>query len=67
MGGETMDDLTKKGAADLSKINTQEAWQVDYWTKELGVSKGELERLVKKVGNSAVAVRKELGLLGTPH
>jgi Protein of unknown function (DUF3606) len=30
-----MDDLTKKGAAHLSKINTQEAWQVDYWTKEL--------------------------------
>ena len=56
----TMDDLQKKGPAD-SKVNTREAWEVDYWTKELGVSKGELQRVVKKVGDSAAAIRKELG------
>jgi hypothetical protein len=56
-----MDDLKKKGAADRSQINLHEAWEVDYWTKELGVSKGELAKLIKKVGNSAAAVRKELG------
>jgi hypothetical protein len=62
-----MDDVKKKGAADRSKISTREAWEVDYWTKQLGVSKDELQRVVKKVGNSAAAVRKELGLLGTAH
>jgi hypothetical protein len=56
-----MDDLKKKGAADRSKINMHEPWEVDYWTQELGVSKGELAKVVKKVGNSAAAVRKELG------
>jgi len=56
-----MDDLKKKGAADLSKINMHEAWEVDHWTKEFGVSKDELQRVVNKVGNSAAAVRKELG------
>jgi len=56
-----MDDLKKKGAADRGQINLHEAWEVDYWTKELGVSKGELAKLIKKVGNSAAAVRKELG------
>jgi hypothetical protein len=56
-----MDDLRKKAPADRSKINFHEVWEVEYWTKELGVSKDELARLVKKVGNSAAAVRKELG------
>jgi 3-oxoacyl-[acyl-carrier-protein] synthase III len=32
-----------------------------YWTKHLGVSKEELQRVVDKVGNSAAAVKKELG------
>jgi hypothetical protein len=62
-----MDDLKKKGAADPSMINLHEAWEIDYWTNELGVSKSELERLIKKVGNSAASVRKELGFLGAPH
>jgi hypothetical protein len=62
-----MDDPNKKGAADRSRINLQGVWEVDYWTMELGVSKDELQRLVKKVGNSAAAIRRELGLLGTPH
>ncbi len=39
-----MDDLKKKGAADRSKINMHEAWEVDHWTKEFGVSKDELQR-----------------------
>jgi hypothetical protein len=56
-----MDDLKKKGPADRSKINVNEPWEVDYWTKELGVSKDELAKIVKKVGNSSAAVRKELG------
>jgi len=56
-----MDDPNKKGPADRSKVNLQEAWEVDYWTNELGVSKDELQSVVKKVGDSAAAVRKELG------
>jgi hypothetical protein len=55
-----MDDLQKKGPADSGKVNLQEAWEVDYWTNELGVSKDELQRVVKKVGDSAAAIRKEL-------
>jgi hypothetical protein len=62
-----MDDLKKKGPADRSKINMHEVWEVEHWTKEFGVSKGELQRVVDKVGNSADAVRKELGSLGRSH
>ena len=56
-----MDDLKKKDATDRNKINPHEPWEVDHWTKELGVSKNELQKVIKKVGNSADAVRKELG------
>jgi predicted RNA-binding protein YlqC (UPF0109 family) len=57
-----MHDRKQKGARDGPKIVLQEVWQLDYWTIELGVSKDELERLIKKVGSSADAVRRELGL-----
>jgi hypothetical protein len=54
-----MDSLKKKGAADRSKINMSEDYEVKYWTKELGVSKDKLQKAINKVGNSADAVRKE--------
>jgi Protein of unknown function (DUF3606) len=62
---KTMDDLKKKGTADRSKINMREEHEVKYWTKQLGVSKEELQKAVNKVGNSAAAVRKQLGQKGT--
>jgi predicted RNA-binding protein YlqC (UPF0109 family) len=34
--------------------------QMRYWTKQLGVSKDDLQRAIDKVGNSASAVRKQL-------
>ena len=37
-----------------------EPYEVKYWTKELGVNKERLQKVVDKVGNAAAAVRKEL-------
>jgi len=42
-------------------IAMDEELEVKYWTKHLGVTQEELQRAVDKVGNSAAAVRKELG------
>ena len=61
------DDLRKRSPQDRPRISLSEPWEVDYWTRELGVSKGELDRLIKKVGVSTDAVRKELGGLGMRH
>jgi hypothetical protein len=55
------DDLTKRGQQDRSRIAMQEPHEVRYWTEALGVSKEELQKMVDKVGNSAAAVRQELG------
>lgn len=56
-----MDNLTKREQPDRSKINMSEHFEIKYWLKALGVSRNELQRSVDKVGNSAAAVRKELG------
>jgi hypothetical protein len=55
-----MDNLTKKDQPDRSKINMHEDNEVKYWTKELGVTREQLQKPIDKVGNSASAVRKEL-------
>ena len=38
------------------------AEELKYWSKHLGITPEELGELVKKVGNSAAAVSKELRL-----
>jgi hypothetical protein len=62
-----MDSLSKRAQPDRSKINMHQPHEVKYWTHALNVSKEELQKAVDKVGNSAAAVRKELGLLGASH
>ncbi len=55
------DDLQNRGAQDRSRIAMKEEHEVRYWTETLKVTKAELQRAVDKVGNSAAAVRQELG------
>ena len=55
------DDLTKREKPDRLRINMHETWEIEYWTKHLGVTSDELQKAVDKLGNSAAAVRKELG------
>jgi hypothetical protein len=55
------DDLSNRGAQDRARISLTEDHEVYYWTKQLGVSKQQLADAIEKVGNSADAVRRELG------
>ena len=55
-----MDNLHNKSQPDRSKINMPEDFEVKYWTRQLGVSKEQLQEAIDKVGNAAAAVRKEL-------
>ena len=57
-----MADVVKKAAPDRSKILMDRDDEVKYWTKHLGISRDELQRIVDKVGPSAAAIRKELGM-----
>ena len=55
-----MDDKTKTGSPDSKFINVNEDYEITYWTKELGVSKEELETAVKAAGTSVSAVKEYL-------
>jgi hypothetical protein len=46
-------------APDRAHIATSDPEEVKCWNKHLCVTPGELLRLVKKVGNTAAAVRKD--------
>ncbi len=54
------DDKTKRGPQDRSRINLSEDYEVRYWTDKLGVSKSQLEDIVRQVGSSASAVEEAL-------
>jgi len=52
------DDKTKRGAPDRIRINVNEPYELEYWTKELGVSGAKLKELVKQHGVMVADVRK---------
>ena len=45
------DDKTNRHRPDRSQINMHEDYEVKYWSKHLGVSREELQRVIDKVGN----------------
>lgn len=55
------DDKSKRGAADRDRINVHEKYEMEYWTKVLGVTPERLKELVAKHGVMAADVRKALG------
>jgi len=55
-----MDDKSKTGKADDSRINVNEAYELQYWSEKLNVSKDRLREAVQAVGTAVEAVRKYL-------
>ena len=55
-----MDDRTKTGGADRSRININESYELDYWSNKFAVSKDKLKAAVETVGTSVTAVEKFL-------
>lgn len=55
------DNKSNRGPADRARINVHEAYEVEYWTKELGISADKLRELVTKHGVMAADIRRALG------
>ncbi|AXA84456.1 DUF3606 domain-containing protein [Lysobacter oculi] len=55
------DNKSKSGSPDRDRINLREDYEVQYWTKELGISEKELRDVIQAVGNTSKAVREHLG------
>ena len=56
-----MSDDKNKTGHDSNFINVNEEYEVEYWTKELGISKQQLMDAVQQVGTSIKAVRELIG------
>lgn len=56
-----MDDKSKQGPQDRTRINLNEDYDVRYWTETFGCTREELAAAVQLVGSSSDRVREELG------
>jgi len=54
------DDKTKVGGQDRARINLSEDYEVEDWTRSLGVSRERLRAAVAAVGDRAEDVREWL-------
>jgi hypothetical protein len=55
-------DTLNSADPDRSKINLAIKDEVRCWTRQFGVTRETLAEVVRKVGNSAAAVRKQLAV-----
>ena len=56
-----MPDDKSRTAADRKRINVHEDYELRYWSQKFGVSHDRLKTAVKKVGDMADDVARELG------
>ncbi len=54
------DDPKIKGPQDRKRINIHEPYEVQYWTRVLGISRDQLRTAVEAVGTSAEKVKEYL-------
>jgi len=59
-GGIMADNLNDRGPQDRSRINVNEAYELQYWSKKFGVTEDQLKEAVRAAGTSADAVGKHL-------
>ncbi|MBC7390045.1 MAG: DUF3606 domain-containing protein [Opitutaceae bacterium] len=55
-----MDNKKNVGSPDKDRINVNEKYELEYWTKELGVTSDKLKQVVSEVGTSVSAVKEKL-------
>ena len=55
------DDKSKRDYRDRDRINRNESYEVEYWTKELGVTKEQLLAAIDAEGPRMKDVRWKLG------
>lgn len=58
------DNPLEPGPQDYDRINVNVESEIEYWSKELNVSRERLARAIEAVGEKVVDVRRQLGLMG---
>jgi uncharacterized protein DUF3606 len=55
------DDKSKTGKSDGARINLNERYEVDYWTKRWKITEQQLRDAIKTVGPIVADVARNLG------
>jgi Protein of unknown function (DUF3606) len=55
------DDRSKAGPADRERINIQERYELEYWSRKFGVTPDQLKEAVAKAGVMVKDVARQLG------
>ena len=55
-----MDNKSKTGKSDDSRINVNESYELQYWSEKLNLSREELRNAVKAVGSDVKEVSQYL-------
>lgn len=58
MGGDNL----KKKHIDGKFISLSQSWEIEYWTKKLGVSKDTIQNAIDQTSHSAKDVREYLSI-----
>ena len=53
-----MENLQQAQTADYQQISNEKEQELDYWSREFGISKDELTEAVKAGGSSTGAIEK---------
>lgn len=54
------DDKTKTGGQDRARINVNESYELDHWSKKFGITREQLKEAVARAGDRAEAVEEFL-------
>lgn len=60
------DNLRSRGGQDRTRIDVGERWELDYWSRELGVTHEVLKEAVAEAGTHVDDVRRYLANRGVP-
>jgi hypothetical protein len=58
---DAMDDKTKRAPHDSQRVNLAEDYELQYWSRTLGVSEERLRQLVHEHGHMVADIRRALG------
>ncbi|HEY0489188.1 MAG TPA: DUF3606 domain-containing protein [Telluria sp.] len=56
------DNPLEPGPQDYDRVNVNVESEVEYWSRELGVSRARLAEVIEDVGPRVVDIRRKLGL-----
>ena len=56
------DNPLEPGPQDYDRINVNVESEIEYWSRELGISRARLAELIEEVGPRVLDIRRKLGI-----